>query len=196
MVSMWREVTAGTSRFAGTFAQLLAKIRALPVAAIWRYGQAGDLPGIGNTIDRDQLLELAKANGARPAIVFSHKPPTEHNLAALREAEALGLHVNLSANNPKHADMLAKHGLSVVTLLTEDYAKRKGERLDAYRGRMRELMSHTPGGLRIAICPATYSKKVSCLTCQACSKRRPQGTVIGFPAHGSRKARVSSLAEV
>jgi hypothetical protein len=54
------------------------------------------------------------------------------------------------------------------------------------------LPSHTPGGLRIAICPATHLD-VTCVECQVCSKPRPSGTLIGFPAHASRASRVDAI---
>jgi hypothetical protein len=74
----WRAVTSGSKGI--SFADLCRRIRRLPRGQIWRYGQAGDLPGEGDEIDGEQLGELAAANARRPAIVFTHKPPTAGNL--------------------------------------------------------------------------------------------------------------------
>ena len=81
---LWREVTRGTRGI--TFPELCRKIRRLPRGQIWRYGQAGDLPGEGDKIDGEQLGQLAAANARRPAIVFTHKPPTAGNLRHLQAA--------------------------------------------------------------------------------------------------------------
>jgi hypothetical protein len=187
---LWRAVTSGSKGI--SFADLCRKIRRLPRGQIWRYGQAGDLPGEGDEIDGEQLGELAAANARRPAIVFTHKPPTDNNLRHLRAAAEKGLHINLSADSLAEADELASTGLSVVTILSSQYGRRDGEGLSAYRARRRVLPSHTPGGLRIAICPATYLD-VTCVECQVCSKSRANGTVMGFPAHANRVASVDAV---
>jgi hypothetical protein len=57
---LWRAVSSGSKGI--SFADLSRKIRPLPRGQIWRYGQAGDLPGEGDEIDGDQLGELAAAN--------------------------------------------------------------------------------------------------------------------------------------
>ena len=187
---LWRAVTSGSKGI--SFADLCRKIRRLPRGQIWRYGQAGDLPGEGDEIDGEQLGHLAAANARRPAIVFTHKPPTASNLKHLQAAVEKGLHINLSADGLAETDELASTGLSVVTILSSEYGRKDGEALQAYRARRRALPSHTPGGLRIAICPATYLN-VTCVECQVCSRPRPNGTVMGFPAHANRSASVDAL---
>ena len=187
---LWREVTGGTRGI--TFSELCRKIRRLPRGQIWRYGQAGDLPGEGDGIDGEQLGQLAAANARRPAIVFTHKPPTAGNLKHLQAAADRGLHINLSADGLAEADELASTGFSVVTILSSEYGRRDGEGLSAYRARRRGLPSYTPGGLRIAICPATYLD-VTCVECQVCSRPRVNGTIMGFPAHASGASRVDAV---
>jgi hypothetical protein len=159
--------------------RLVPEIRRLPRGQIWRYGQAGDLPGEGDEIDGEQLGELAAANARRPAIVFTHKPPTAANLKHLRAAADKGLHINLSADSLAEADELASTGLSVVTILSSEYGRNHGETLSAYRTRRRGLPNHTPGGLRIAICPATYLD-VTCVECQVCSRPGRMARSWGF----------------
>jgi hypothetical protein len=128
----------------------------------------------------------------RPAIVFTHKPPTGANLTRLRAAVDNGLHINLSADGLAEADELSTTGLSVVTILYSAYGRKHQETLNAYRTRRKALPNHTPGGLRIAICPATYLE-VTCAECQVCSKSRENGTIIGFPAHANKSVSVDAV---
>ncbi|MFZ9994271.1 MAG: DUF7227 family protein [Steroidobacteraceae bacterium] len=65
--------------------------------------------------------------------------------------------------------------------------------MSEYRDRLATLPQTTPGGRRIAPCPATYRDDVSCSTCQLCQRRR-RGVIVGFPAHGVSKRKVSAIA--
>jgi hypothetical protein len=100
---------------------------------IWRYGVAGDLPGPGEFIDRKDLDQLTTANMGRPVIAYTHKPVLDrespaiaaHNRRAIAEALEDGFMINLSGNNPAHADDLAELQLPpVVTVLPGAYARR------------------------------------------------------------------------
>jgi hypothetical protein len=99
---------------------------------LWRYAVAGDLPGFGGLIDRAALQLLTTANMRRPVIAYTRKPVLdgEHPAAASNRrfiAEAIegGLMLNLSDNNPSHADALAALDLApVVTILPNAYARR------------------------------------------------------------------------
>ena len=176
---------------------------------LWRYAVAGDLPGFSGLIDRAALELLTAANGHRPVIAYTHKPVLdgEHPAAAanrclIAEAIAGGFLVNLSANNPTHADALADLGLApVVTILPHAYARRhrslgRGKRewaetIGQYRDRIALLPTHTPAGRRIAVCPATYTE-ATCDTCRACARTRE--AVIGFPAHGGWRVVEKAIA--
>ncbi len=173
----WGRLSTGDGgRTAVDFDQLLHLIRALPRKIRWRYGTAGDLPR-----DRADVLRLADANQGREAIVFTHG----RDFDTYREAGRRGLHINVSTDSAADADAVldAAPDLSVVTVLP----------YTATRGRHR-----TPAGREIAICPATYAKRVNCTTCNLCSASRPRGVIVGFPAHGSRKKVVTArlLSEV
>ena len=170
---------------------LCHRIAKLPRNQLWRYGQAGDLPGVGDQIDHKGLLALAKANNNRPVIAFTHKPATEDNLSALKDANDLGFPVNLSADNLVEADELSDTGLNTVVVLDEAYGRRTSrgewsETLGEYRQRIADLPRHTPAGRKVAICPATYMD-TRCIDCRACSTKGKRASVIGFPAHGVRK---------
>lgn len=190
----WQQVTNGER---GTdFKEFLLKIRRLPRKQLWRFAQAGDLPGEGDVIDRDQLIELAKANRSRPVIAFTHKPATAYNVDALREARSLGFQVNLSADDLSEADELAKTGLPVVVVLPADTGRKTvrgkwAETLTEYRTRLKKYLLITPANHKVAICPATYTD-TTCNDCGVCAHNR-NSVIIGFPAHGTRKKKIGRM---
>lgn len=166
-----------------TFDEFLRQIARLPRNQLWRYGQAGDLPE-----RREDVLRLAKANGRRPVIAYTH----HRDVDAYREAERLGFHINLSADDLGESDKLKEAGLSVVAVLPAAYGRQANEPMRDYRDRMGGKLSLvTPAGNPVAICPATYAD-TDCDRCRACAKPRPGGTIIGFPAHGSRKKLIAT----
>ncbi|RWG10507.1 MAG: hypothetical protein EOQ53_20065 [Mesorhizobium sp.] len=187
----WDQVTAGER--GSDLDEALLPIRKLNHGAIWRYGQAGDLPGVRDTIDRDGVLKIAKASRGKRAIIFTHKPPSPENIAIIKEAAAEGLNINLSADSVERADELADLNLPVAVVLNSDYARKKGETLSDYRRRAKELANYTPKGRKIAVCPATYTD-VSCTQCGVCADGERKGVIIGFPAHGTQKKRVDEIA--
>ncbi|WP_455709949.1 DUF7227 family protein [Nitratireductor aquimarinus] len=186
----WDKVTNGAR--GSPLEEALKPIRRLNRGALWRYGQAGDLPGQGDHIDHEGLRSIMKANKGKRAIVFTHKPPTPENLAIIREVAAGGLNINLSADTLDEADELADLNLPVVTVLHSDYGKRKDETLQEYRRRLNSLPRKTKSDRRIAVCPATYTN-TSCTQCGACANGDRNGVIIGFPAHGTQKKRVDQI---
>jgi hypothetical protein len=117
------------------------------------------------------------------------------NRQLIPEAVKAGFTINLSADNPAHADKLAELGITpAVSVLTRAYARRAvrhrvkrrrdewAETISEWRDRTGSLPRRTPAGRRIAVCPATYSD-ATCKTCGACARVRD--AVIGFPAHGA-----------
>ena len=193
----WDKVTSGEA--GKPFDAACDDIAALPDGTLWRHDQAGDLPGVGNDIDRPKLERLTAANGGKRGFTYTHKPLTPANAAAIAAANDAGFTINLSANNPAHADTLADSGVGpVVTVLALEYQRRNdragwAETMTEYRDRLATLPQTTPGGRRIAVCPATYRDDVSCMTCQLC-QRRGRGVIVGFPAHGVSKRRVNAIA--
>lgn len=172
----WKAVTNGSR---GTHWQtFLRQIFELPANQLWRHNQAGDLPGLNNTINGDALRSLTIANRGKRGFTYTHKPPTPENLSLIREANEGGLTINLSANNLDHADKLIKTGLPVTVVLpSEDVDKRS---------------QLTPAGHKVVTCPAARSKRINCSTCALCQKA-DRNFIIGFPAHGARKNAVSNL---
>jgi hypothetical protein len=194
----WSGVSEGTR--GGSWEELCGKIAALPKRTLWRYAQAGDLPGIDDAIDAKLLRQLVIANGGKRVIAFTHKPVLPDTLVAQRNrcviaiANAARFTINLSANNPAEAYALADLKIGpVVTILAHDYARRAvrhrsksrpdewAEAIAEWRDRIAGPPIRTPDGRRIAICPATYTD-ATCKSCGVCAE--PRDAVIGFPAHG------------
>src|SRR5207237_3713847 len=125
----WKGVSEGTR--GGSWDERCAKVAALPRRTLWRYAQAGDLPGSDDAIDTKLLRQLIIANRGKPVIAFTHKPvlpdtPTAtRNRSVIAAANAAGFTINLSANNPAEADALANLKIGpVVTILAHGYARR------------------------------------------------------------------------
>src|ERR1700758_2819938 len=195
----WRRVSNGLA--GGSWAEFCARIAALKPGRLWRYAQAGDLPGCGATINGNLLQMLVAANAGKRVIAFTHKPMlgddpvAAENRRLIAMAVEAGFTVNLSADNPAHADELASLGIApVVTVLARTYARRAvrhrfkrrrdewAKTIGEWRDRTASLPRYTPAGRRIALCPATYSG-ATCKSCGACARVRD--AVIGFPAHGA-----------
>ncbi len=133
---------------------------------------AGDLPGDGDRIDRSALIDLVIANRGKRGFTYTHYPMSPQNRELIRWANTDGFAVNLSGDNPEHADTLADLDIApVVTILPADTSTKT---------------SSTPAGRLIATCPATYRDDVSCASCQLC-QRVDRKVIVGFPVHGSRK---------
>jgi hypothetical protein len=181
----WDRVSRGSA--GGPWSEFCAKIAALRPGRLWRYAQAGDLPGYGAEIDGALLQELVAANIGKNAIAFTHKPVLDddpvavENRSLIAAAVKAGFAVNLSANNPAHADRLAELGIApMVSVLVRAYARKAvrhrfkrrrdewAETIGEWRDRTASLSRYTPAGRRIAICPATYSD-ATCKTCGACA---------------------------
>jgi hypothetical protein len=179
LAAHWRRV--GQSGL--DLSRFLATIRSLPRGQLWRYGQAGDLPEAP-----DDVIAIARANGRRPVICYTHR----RDMETYKRAGELGFTINLSADSISEADGLAESGLPVVCVLPSRYGRRDDETLAEYRTRLGgRLRLKTPGDRNVAICPATFTD-TDCARCQLCARPRRHGTIIGFPAHGPRKARIDA----
>ena len=126
---IWDRVSRGLA--GGSWSEFCAKVAALRPGRLWRYAQAGDLPGYGPQIDGTLLEELVAANTGKNVIAFTHKPVLGDDPVAVENRRLIataikaGFTINLSADNPAHADRLAELGIApVVTVLARDYARR------------------------------------------------------------------------
>jgi hypothetical protein len=164
-----------------TWDQFTDKIAALPTGTLWRHNQAGDLPGLDNDVDTVALAKLARANKGKRGFTYTHKPLNRRNAAAIKQANAAGFTINLSADNLEEADQLTDAAVGpVVVVLPHDV-----------QGNRKNVV--TPKGRRVSVCPATYLENVSCASCQLC-QRQERKVIVGFPAHGASKRKASAIA--
>jgi hypothetical protein len=132
----------------------------------------------------DTLLEkLVNANRGKRGFTYTHHEAihTKHNRALIQWANANGFTVNLSGNNLKHADQLAKLGVGPVVAVLPSTVSGP-EKIQ------------TPAGRTVRVCPATYSDRVSCKTCQWCAIAE-RDWIVGFPAHGAKKSTIDRLTK-
>lgn len=122
----WHRVSHGLP--GGAWSEFYGKIVAPRPSRLWRYAQAGDLPGAA--IDGTLLQALIAVNIGKPVIAFIHKPVLGDDPVAVQNQRLIamaveaGFTINLSADNPAHADLLAALGIApVVTVLTDVYAR-------------------------------------------------------------------------
>lgn len=152
------------------------EISKLPKRQLWRYGQAGDLPGDGINIDTESLVKIVQANKGRSGFAFTHYPPTADNAQAIAAANQAGFTINLSADDLEEADELAELAIGpVVVLLPED----------------QKTPVKTAGGRLVIVCPATVTKDVDCSVCGICAKQRK--AIVGFPVHGTSKRKAAQV---
>jgi len=147
----------------------VAAVAALPAGQLWRHNQAGDLPGDGRTVDPAALGQLVAANAGRRGFTYSHYRDAE-SLRWIGHANRWGFTVNLSANDLADADELAATGAGPVVVVLPS---------------TQTANTATPAGRPVVICPATQRDGVSCASCQLCQRQR--STIVGFPAHGTRR---------
>jgi hypothetical protein len=159
----WDRVSRGST--GGTWSEFCESVAALRPGRLWRYAQAGDLPGYGPQIDGALLQALIAANSGKKAIAFTHKPVLGDNPVAIENRRLIaaaieaGFTVNLSADSPAHADRLADLGIApVVTVLARAYTRRAvrhrfkrtrdewAETIGDWRDRTALLPRHTPAG--------------------------------------------------
>lgn len=160
-----------------TLVELCRLIRTIGGQQLWRHNVAGDLPGTGDSINRTDLMRLARANRGRRGFTYTHKPDTPGNIAAIREATTAGFIINLSADNAAQADDLMVHGLPVVVVIPADAPK----------------VTQTPRGRKIVHCPAENSDRVTCATCGLCAVA-DRSYLIGFKPKGVNRRTVNAIA--
>ena len=176
----WRKVTNGEAGM--QWPDFIKAVRKLPKGQLWRHNQAGDLPSSDRiNIDADAMRALVQANKGKRGFTYTHHNVTQlsRNADLVREANASGFTVNLSANNMAHADALADTGCGPVVVVLP--ATIQGNQTLT-----------TPKGRKVVVCPATYREDVSCQTCGLCARLRD--AIVGFPAHGPSKRKASNVA--
>lgn len=179
----WDKIDAGER--GGNWADLVAQVKRLPAAQLWRHNVGGDLPHRGGLIDVVALGELTDANHGKRGFTYTHHAvatngadvaTTLWNRAAIKDANRAGLAVNLSADNLHEADQLADLDIGpVVAVVPADQLTN----------------TVTPAGRKVVICPAVTTDSTSCGDCALCH-RQGNRPIVGFPAHGSRRSAAAS----
>lgn len=172
----WNAVDSGKhSVDLATFCRML---RRLSKGQLWRYAQVGDLPGDGQRIDQEAAQQIADASAHTRPFGYTHYSPfDEHNARVIRDLNARGFVVNLSADSLSEADQMVALGVGpVVTVLPADTTK----------------PLKTPAGHHVAVCPASVRDDITCASCGVCAVPHRKA-IIGFPAHGVRAKQVERV---
>ena len=179
----WDKVSRGER--GSPWETFLDELRTIPKGQLWRHNQAGDLPGDNEQILPEFLKDLVKANQGRKGFTYTHKPvlseqagPVESNRAAIKEANAQGFTINLSANGLNHADKLAALGIGPVCTILPD---------------QNPVNRTTPQGRKVVICPAQTRKNTTCASCGLC-QRADRSVIVGFMPHGSQQKKALAIA--
>lgn len=172
----WRAVSE--RRRGVPLGDFVAQVRQLPKYQLWRHNQVGDLPGDGKRIDTAALEQIVKANKGKKGFTFTHYSPNDPvNAEAIDKANEAGFAINLSAETLAQADEFAELFVAPVVVVLP---------ADATRNRK------TPGGRTVTVCPASIRDDVTCAHCAMCAETQ-RNHIIGFPAHGSGKAKVEKI---
>lgn len=178
-------------------------IRSLPLkmygkVTLWRHDVTGDLPHTKGRIDGEKVAALAEANGTRRGFTYTHHlPELGDNGRIIKSANDAGFTINLSGNNPEHADYLYQLNIGpVVSVIPKEFERKKNkgefvESLEEYRKRVQNL--RTPDGVPLRVCPATFLEDMNCANCGACAVRNRK-SIIAFPAHGFRARKADAIA--
>lgn len=156
-----------------SFEYLLESVKSLPAGQLFRHNQAGDLPGVNNSIDFSMLNKLVNASKGKRGFTYTHKPvlTNKKNAAAIKKANKNGFTINLSANSPDEVDALLNLKIGPVVTIAPINC---------------EKTFYTKGGNKIIQCPATYKEGVTCSTCKLCAVSN-RSVSIAFPVHGIKK---------
>ena len=180
----WDKVSRGER--GNAWEVFLDELRSLPRGQLWRHNQAGDLAGKNQQIALELLKDLVSANQGRKGFTYTHKPvldgqegPIESNRAAIKEANAQGFTINLSANGLNHADKLAALGIGPVCTILPD---------------QNPVNRTTPQGRKVVICPAQTRDNTTCATCGLC-QRADRSVIVGFMPHGSQQKKALAIAK-
>lgn len=164
-----------------TWEAFCACVEMLPEGQLWRHNQAGDLPGVGETVDEGALRALVQANTGRRGFTYTHKK-SRQAIHAVRYANEHGFTVNVSCDSLEEADRWRADcpTLPLVAVIPEAEAR------DTFL---------TPGGNRVTVCPAQTRDDVTCASCKLCSVASRR-TIVAFRAHGQQRKKVSGLVQL
>lgn len=168
-----------------TQTQLLEAIQALPKGQLWRHNAAGDLPHHAGTISAEFIQGITHANNYRRGFTYTHHDVESNkvNRALIKQANQHGFTVNLSGNNPEHADKLKALNVGPVVCVLPDEWK-PGQ----------PKTQQTPAGNTIVICPAVTDENMNCAQCGLCAVSTRK-SIVGFPVHGVGKRKAANASK-
>lgn len=179
----WDRISKGVGGVA--WDAVLRGIKKLHHGELFRMNQAGDFNGHNNALDAASMDALVNAAKGKRPIAYTHYPVLDseseqapHNRAVIKKAVDAGFNINLSANNPSHADELIALGIAPVVTVV------KAEQTTNFK---------TAAGNRVVICPASVRDNVTCSSCGLCARSK-RDYIIGFPAHGNNKRAIGEIA--
>lgn len=165
------------------WSEFIKEVKSLFNGYVFRYAQAGDLPGTNNNIDKPKMMELINACRKIKAFCYTHKPvlglskQAQKNRQLIQIANEKEFIVNLSADDLSEADKLSDLGIApVVSIVPVDHPKH----------------SFSPGGRKILVCPE-QTIGITCDQCMLCAKK-DRKFIVAFRAHGISKRAVSQRA--
>lgn len=191
----WNKLDSGER--GASFDSMVDNIAKLKPSTLWRYNVGGDLmPRINEkrVISYIHLEKIVIANNGKRGFTYTHHDMSiELNRFAVQFANKRGFTINLSADSFDQVDKYKAFNIApVVTTLPIEYGRKADKRgnytetMADYRTRLKSLKTTTSAGNSITVCPAVNADNITCENCQLCA-RSNRKTVVGFPAHGTRK---------
>lgn len=167
----WRRLDNGAGIL---WSEFLIKVRRLHRGQLWRHLQFGDIQGDGKRIDAKRLSELTDANKGKSGFGYTHHnvlvgADGAANAKAIAAANKGGLAINLSGNNPDHADKLKALGIAPVVSIVPTGSPNT---------------TFTKAGNKIVLCRAQTREGVTCSSCRLCANQK-RSVIVGFLPHGN-----------
>lgn len=164
----------------GTWQEYINKIDTLERGSMLRHNEAGDLPHVDGYISGGYVRQLTNATKARRIVGFTythHLPHLGDNIGVIREANANGFTINLSANDVHQAVEYRKlYNQPTVTVMAMDAPN-----------------VQVIDGVKIVACPNEKNPSITCKVCKLCTLPN-RDYIIGFRAHGTGKKKAESVA--
>jgi hypothetical protein len=170
----WNRLTEGEGL---SFLDMCKCIQQLPKFQLWRWAQAGDLPGDGTLIDHGAVEYLIEANKGKNGFGYTHYDPTlPRNKEAIKRANECGFTLNMSAETLEQADTYYDLYVGPVVVVLP-----KGQTENV----------ETPDGRLVTVCPASKID-TTCSQCAICANSE-RSAIVGFPAHGNGAAKAEAI---
>jgi hypothetical protein len=178
----WRKLTAGTHARAIDANGLFAAIRGIIKGSLWRHNVSGDLLADDTgRIDAGFLAGLVKANKGKRGFTYTHHLPSiPWNASLIRNANAQGFTVNLSANSLDEADVYVDMNIGPVVVLLDDSEDNP------------QKIRYTNKGKPVVVCPAVTVDSMTCQKCGLCANSNRR-SIVGFPVHGISKGKARKV---